>query len=176
MRGNSLFTYPWLTVDHHCHCSNTSLLRYCFSRGRPIISNMFLQASLSCNATVTEVSFCVSFHLGDTPQEAVAKLVASVTAVREERPEGVLETSSLIKKACKRFALEHPLAQGRVDPAFAYAITHHNVTWAHSGLYNEDCLPRLTVTDEIRQELWNAAVDDYIAKGTDQRPVEEVRG
>ena len=106
----------------------------------------------------------------------MAKLVASAIAVREERPEGVLESSSLLNNACKRLALEQPLAQGRVDPAFAYVITHPNVKWIHSGKYKEDCLPRLTVTDEMRrQELWNAAVDEYIAKGSDQRPVEEVR-
>ena len=102
--------------------------------------------------------------------------MASLNIREGECTKDVLESGFVLQAACRRLALEHPLAKGRVDPAFAYVITHPNVDWAHSGLYKEHLLQRLTVADETeRQELWNAAVDEYIAKGTDQRPVEEVR-
>ena len=135
---------------------------------------MFLQTSVLCHPILTEI-LCPS-ALARTTQDAVVKLVASLTSMGREQTQDVADSSIVFLRACKHSALEHPLAQARVDPAFGYAITHRNVIWAHGGLYSEYLLQKLTVTEvSERQALWNAAVDEYIAKGSDHRPVEEVR-
>ena len=92
------------------------------------------------------IPVCLS-PLAHTTQDVVVKLVASLTSMRGELTQDVLEPSLVLLRACKQLALEHPLAQGHVDPTFAYAITHPSVDWTHSGRYKEQCLPRLTVTD-----------------------------
>ena len=33
----------------------------------------------------------------------------------------------------KQMAFNHPLARGKVDPAFRAAMMHHKVDWTHPG-------------------------------------------
>ena len=76
--------------------------------------------------------------------------------------------------AVKRLTIDHPIAAGRIDEAFAYAMTHPVVGWYHHGYYDQGRFKMLReIPEEEKKEKqhdWNFCVKEYITGSPDRRP------